>query len=249
MGVKFIGGLIKTWELIVQLSKREVFNRYRGSKLGLAWTAINPLIMLSIYTLVFSQIFNARWETESINNGTVQFGLNLYCGLNVFNVFSEVASKAPMLITGNPNYVKKVVFPLHTLGVSLTISAAVHSAISLAILSIAKLILEGRITLNLYQIAIAWIPLYLGCLVMAWLISTIAVFARDIEQIINAVISMTMFLSPIFYPKSALPEKIQWIATINPLASVIENSRKIIMNNERLEVMPIIVQITIGLLW
>jgi lipopolysaccharide transport system permease protein len=112
--LKFPGSLWKRRELWWQLTKREILGRYRGSQLGIGWSIINPLLMLAVYTIVFSQIFRARWGTIG-DYGPWGFAVNLFAGLIVFNLFAECANRAPMLIIGNPNYVKKVIFPLEVL--------------------------------------------------------------------------------------------------------------------------------------
>ena len=143
MKVLFINGISRYKDLLIQLVERDVKNRYRGSRLGLAWTTLNPVIMISVYTVVFSKIFKARWGGVDTIDDPIYYGLNLFCGLVVFNIFAECATRGPSLITTNPNYVKKIVFPLQTLGAMLACSATIHAIISLIMLTVAKWMLMG----------------------------------------------------------------------------------------------------------
>ena len=153
------------------------------------------------------------------------------------------------MITGNPNYVKKVIFPIHTLGGMVTGSALIHGAMSATILIIAKLILDGNLTNTVLAIPIVWLPLIFGCLGLSWILSWIGVVIKDTPQLINAGVSMMMFLSPIFYPSSALPDKMQWLASMNPLATVIEDTRSVIILGNMPSASKLLIEIFISVLW
>lgn len=249
MRILFIGSSIYRKDLIGQLIKRDIVARYKGSILGIGWSMINPLIMISIYTLVFSQIFQAKWGSSPNNNDPLYFGINLFCGLIVFNMFSECATKSPTLITSNPNYVKKVVFPLYTLGEMVIGGTLIHALINTIILIITKILIVGGIGANIIFLPLVWLSFTLECLGMVWLVCTVGVFIRDTGQVINALVSMTMFLSPIFYPSSAIPNELTWLIGLNPLVKTIENTRLIIMENGSPEIISLLVQIIIGIAW
>ena len=124
-------GLIKNlWQhqdLIRQFTFREIEGRYKGSLLGILWSVITPLVMLTIYTFVFGIIFRARWHGAKIDN-LGQFAMVLFCGLTAYNIFSECITRAAGLVIGCPSYVKKVVFPLEILPVSVLGSALFHAS-------------------------------------------------------------------------------------------------------------------------
>ena len=103
--------------LIIQLTKNEISKRYRGSYLGILWSLLSPLLMLSIYTFVFGQVIHARWGEGVTSNG--EFAIVLYCGLNIFTIFADAIARAPSLIVTNSNYVKKVIFPLEILPITI----------------------------------------------------------------------------------------------------------------------------------
>ncbi len=226
MALRFPIALWKNRELWWRLTEREVLGRYRGSLLGLAWTFLNPLAMLAVYTFVFSQVFKARWGTLE-NAGSLGFAVNLFAGLIVFNLFAECVNKAPGLVLANPNYVKKVIFPLETLA-SVTVGAAGFQALaSLVVLLIFEMIAFHTLPVTFLWLPLVWLPLLLGCLALTWLVAALGVFLRDIGQLVAVVVSMLMFLSPIFFPVSALPIRWQPMLALNPLAQVIEQTRQV----------------------
>lgn len=225
MRMKFPRALWRQRELWWRLTEREVLGRYRGSALGIGWSFITPLAMLAVYTFVFSQVFKARWGGLE-EAGPLGFAVNLFAGLIVFNLFSECVSRAPGLVVENPNYVKKVVFPLEILGSVAVGSASFHALTSLMILLVFELLAFHQLPITLLWLPLIWLPLILGSLAATWLLSAVGVFLRDIGQLVGVGLNMLMFLSPIFFPTSALPAKWQPFLQLNPLAQVIEQTRR-----------------------
>jgi lipopolysaccharide transport system permease protein len=215
--------------LIVVLAKRDVAGRYRGSAVGLLWSLVNPLLMLTVYTFVFSMIFKARWGTDTVASDRVEFALVLFVGLIVHNIFAECANRAPTLIISNPSYVKKVVFPLETLAWVTAASAFFHGAISALVLVGALLLTHGSLpwTAVLFPgVLLLLLPFVLGSV---WLLSSLGVFLRDLQQVIGVVIMLALFLAPVFYPVSAVPEPLRSALGLNPLTYVIETSRSVLI--------------------
>lgn len=222
----FPRALWKNRELWWRLTEREVLGRYRGSLLGIGWSFITPLAMLAVYTFVFSQVFKARWGGLE-QAGPLGFAVNLFAGLIVFNLFSECVNRAPGLVVANPNYVKKVVFPLEILGCVAVGNAGFHALTSLLILLVFEMIAFQHLPLTLLWLPLIWVPLILGSLACTWFLSAVGVFLRDIGQLVGVGLNMLMFLSPIFFPLSALPAKWQPLLQLNPLAQVIEQTRRV----------------------
>jgi lipopolysaccharide transport system permease protein len=212
--------------LIYALGKREVMGRYRGSYFGILWSFINPLFMLIVYTFVFSEIFKARWSTES--DSKTEFALVLFTGLLIFNLFSECITKAPTLILNNANYVKKVVFPLEILPWVNLYSALFHGLIGLIVWMIAYGILFGMPHTTLLYLPLIIIPFCLMIMGLSWVLASLGVYLRDIGQLIGIVVTALMFLSPIFYPINALPEKYRNLLMINPLTIPVEQTRNML---------------------
>jgi len=216
-------GLWAQRELIFQLTKREILGRYRGSYLGLAWSFLTPLLMLTIFTLVFGVIFQARWGLE--NESRFHFALVLFCGLIVFNVFSECVTRAPGLVLNQPQYVKKIRFPLEILPVIVFLSAATHAAASLLVLLLGLWLGAGIFNWTVLWFPLVILPLAMLCLGLSWWLASMGVYFRDIGQIIGIATMAVLFLSPIFYPLSAVPDWLQPFYQLNPLTLVIANAR------------------------
>lgn len=216
--------------LIRNLVYREVVGRYKGSMLGIFWSLANPMFMLAVYTFVFSVVFKARWHAGS--DSKTEFALVLFAGLMVFNLFSECVSRAPSLILANVNYVKKVVFPLEVLPWVGMGSALFHFVVSLGVWLAAYLVLFGIPHWQALLLPIVLLPLCLFVMGMSWALSSLGVYLRDVGQIIGLVITVLMFLTPIFYPASALPEKYQALMLLNPLTPPIEMARGLLYFGE-----------------
>jgi lipopolysaccharide transport system permease protein len=216
-------GLWAQRELIFQLTKRDILGRYRGSYLGLAWSFLTPLLMLTIFTLVFGVIFQARWGLE--NESRFHFALVLFCGLIVFNLFSECVNRAPGLILNQPQYVKKIRFPLEILPVIVFLSAATHAAASLLVLLLGLSLGAGIFNWTVLWFPMVILPLAMLCLGLSWWLASMGVYFRDIGQIMGIATMAVLFLSPIFYPLSAVPEWLQPFYQLNPLTFIIASAR------------------------
>lgn len=224
--VEMFASLWRHRELVKASAKREVLGRYRGTILGLLWSFFNPLFMLTVYTFVFSEVFKARWSAGS--ESKTEFALVLFAGLMVFNLFAECINRAPGLILSNPNYVKKVVFPLEILPFVGLLSAVYHMFISLGVWLVAYVILAGMPHVTVLLLPLVILPFALFIMGLSWALASLGVFLRDVSQFIGVVVTTLMFLSPIFYPVSVLPEAYQHILYLNPLTSAIEMTRDVL---------------------
>lgn len=208
------------------LVQREVIGRYRGSVLGILWSFFNPVFMLVVYTFVFSVVFKARWNVGS--DSKTEFALVLFAGLIIFNLFSECINRAPSLILSNVNYVKKVVFPLEILPWVVLGSAMFHALISLFVWLIAYFILFGVPHVTVLLLPLIILPLMLFIMGLTWCLASLGVYLRDVSQFIGMVTSVLMFLTPIFYPVSSLPEKYRSYLLLNPLTPAVEMAREVL---------------------
>lgn len=213
--------------LIWQMTKRDVAGRYRGSLLGILWSFMIPVLMLAIYTFVFSYIFKARWGTET---GTkTEFALFLFAGLIIHSIFSECVNRAPLLILGNPNYVKKVVFPLEILPWVTMGSVLIHSAISVLVLLIGYAYIHGGLNWTTIFLPVVVFPLVLFTMGASWFLASFGTYVRDVNQAVGIVTTMLIYMSPIFYPASVLPKEVRPYLFLNPLTFIIEQMRDIIL--------------------
>jgi lipopolysaccharide transport system permease protein len=214
--------------LIWQLTTREVVGRYRGSLFGLLWSLFNPLLMLAVYTFVFGVVFRSKWGLGP-QETKLDFAMMLFAGLIVFSIFGECMNRSPGLILANPNYVKKVVFPLDIMPIVLVLSAIFHAAVSLAILLATLLVTRGALPWTVVLLPIVLIPVVAVCLGVSWFLSSLGVYIRDTGQVMGVVTSTLLFLSPIFFPSSALSEEVRLLIKLNPLSFPIEQAREVLM--------------------
>ena len=215
-------------QLIWQLTRRDIASRYRGSLIGIAWSFINPLLMLIIYTFVFSVVFKARWGTSE-NESKIDFAILLFAGMIVFGIFSEMLNRAPSLIIANANFVKKVVFPLEVLPWVALGSALFHSLISLIALLVVQGLFKFYIPWTIVFLPLVLLPLFFFSMGFAWFLAALGVFVRDVGQITGVITTVLMFLSAIFYPITALPEKYQSVLLLNPLVLIITECRNVLI--------------------
>lgn len=211
--------------LVLELVKREFTGRYQGTFGGILWSLVQPLFMLTVYTIAFGVIMQAKW---GFSGGTKEYALMLFAGLLVFNAFNECLNKAPRLITANPNFVKKVVFPLEIMPWVMVFSALIHLLIALAVWLMGYAILFGMpkpTLLYLPVVIVAFMPLLLA---MGWLLAAIGVIVRDIDQLTGMIGHALLFMTPIFYSVDAAPPLLQKAILLNPLTYIVEQMRLVL---------------------
>lgn len=210
-----------------QFLRREILGRYRGSMLGITWAFINPLLMLGVYTFVFVEVFKARWPGVE-ESGGLAFSQRIFAGLIIFNLFSEVVARAPTLIIEQSNLVKKVAFPLELLPFVVLGSALFHFLLSTAILLASVIVFDHHFSMTFLLLPLVVLPLLPLLLGLAWLLSALGVFVRDIGPIVALSVSLLMFMSPVFYSAKSLAPRWQFWMNLNPLTPVIENLRLVV---------------------
>lgn len=226
-----VASLWRNKALIFVLIQREVLGRYRGSTIGLLWSFLNPIFMLLIYTFVFSVVFKARWSGVTgtdVGDSKVEFSLLLFAGLIVYNLFAECINRAPVLILSNANYVKKVVFPLEVLPWVTVGCALFHAAVSMSVWLLAYTLMFGIPHVTALFLPLVFAPLVLLIVGLGWILAALGVYLRDVSQFIGILTTMMLFLSPVFYPTAALPEQYRPFLYLNPLTTIIEQTRKVL---------------------
>lgn len=209
--------------LIRSMVERDIVGRYRGSIVGIAWSFFNPVFMLLIYTTVFAGVFKARWGLT--NETWSDFAIVLFVGIIMHGLFAECINRAPTLILSNANYVKRVVFPLEVLPWVALGSAVFHMLASVVVLVLAQLILRQQLPWTIVFFPVVLVPLILATMGFAWLLTALGVYIRDIGQLTGIFTTVLMFLSPVFYPVSALPAHLRPWMRLNPLTYIIEEGR------------------------
>ena len=217
--------------LIFQMTRRDVIGRYKGSAMGLLWSFVNPILLLVLYTLVFSVVFKARWGGSEPESRT-QFAILLFVGMIVHSLFSEALVRAPTLILSNVSYVKKIVFPLEILPVISMGASVFHAMVSVLVLAGALVLMNGYLPWTAVFLPLILMPLIVLSLGLAWALASLGVFLRDVAQPIGLAMTVLLFASPVFYPVSALPEYVQPWLMLNPLTFIIEQSRSVLVFGE-----------------
>lgn len=212
--------------LFGQLVMRDVLLRYRGAMFGVLWIFLSPLLMLGIFAFVFGQIFQARWPQQAEG---LPFWLMLYSGLIVFNLFAEAVSRAPAAVRSFPSYVKKIIFPLEILPLVPLGAALFHAGFNLLIL-VGALAWTGHLSMGILLYPILVLPVLLLAIGLSWFLAAWGVFIKDMTQIVPLLVQMTLFVSPVFYPASAVPAMLRPVYEYNPLGAVIEAVRAAILS-------------------
>ncbi|MBV1907091.1 MAG: ABC transporter permease [Pseudomonadales bacterium] len=218
--------------LIHQLLIREIQSRYRGSLMGFLWAIVTPLLMLAMYTFVFQIVFKARWNVTTLVSGEeteLPFALVLFLGLIIHGMIADTLTRSTGLILQNANFVKKVVFPLEILTWVSLFSSLFHFFISFALLLAFALLTVGRIPLEALYLPLILLPYFLMLAGISWFLAALGVFLRDIEHIMGTLTMLILFLSPVFFSVDRLPEQVQSLIWLNPIAVIVENARTVLL--------------------
>jgi lipopolysaccharide transport system permease protein len=223
----FLVSLITHRVLLWELAKRDFIGRYKGSFIGVIWTLLHPLLMLVIYTLVFSVAFKARWS--EVGSDRISFTLVLFSGLIVHGFFADCLNRSSGVIVNQPNYVKKVVFPLEILPCVVLCTALFHFLVSLSLLLAFCFALNVTLKISILLIPVIMFPLILMALGLTLIFASLGVYLRDIAQVMGVFTSVLLFLSPVFYRISAFPKEYRYLFSFNPLTLPIEQLRDLLL--------------------
>lgn len=239
------GGLFKA------LVARDLKQRYRGTFFGVGWFLLYPLLLLAMYLFVFQVVFAARWSVPvSVDAAIIPiperyyFAFNLFAGMLVATPFLEVISRAPRLITDQPQFVKRIVFPLPLLAAVLAVSAWLQAIVQWFIL-IAVLIMTMVLTIPADELVFAeltyWLLLKLPfslillsallpfLFAFATVLAAVGTYVKDLAQLSPAIGTGLMFLGPVFYPLASVPESVRWAMVLNPVTIIIEAMRELVL--------------------
>jgi len=214
--------------MIFQMVRREVVGRYRGSLMGLLWSFLNPILMLAVYTFVFSEVFRAKWSAGA-DEGKPDFALILFAGMIIYGIFADCVNRAPSLLLGNANLVNKAVFPLEILPWVVMGATLFHALVSLGVWSMFFLVIRGYLPWTIVFLPLVMLPLVLETMGLAWFLAPTGVYMRVVAQTTNIVTTVLLFLSPIFYPAAALPAPYRELLHLNPLVFQIEQARAVMI--------------------
>ena len=232
MSMRMLSAFGEHKTLVKQLLVREISSRYRGSILGIIWSLITPILMLSIYTFVFKYIFNARWQMPSSDGEVLSFAMVLFLGLIIHGMIADILTRSPGLMLENVNFVKKVIFPLEVLPWVVVLSALFNFFIGFCLLLGFVYIELDYIPVTTLLIPVILAPYILMLLGLSWTLAALGVYVRDIQQLSGTLATLLLFLSPVFYSITILPETLQRLILINPIAVIVEAARSAVIYGE-----------------
>lgn len=213
-------------QLVWQFTRRNIEIRHKGSYLGLIWSFLNPLLMVGLYVLVFGFILRGRFQPQH-EESRIEYALVMFLGLAIYHFAAEILGISPTLITSNPNFVKKVVFPLEILPVSAVGAALFHFLITLILIFVGAALAQVQLTLNVFWLPLILIPFVMIGVGLSLLFAALGVFWRDIIQITQFILLILMFASAVFYPVSQIPPPAWAVLKFNPYVHVINESRNV----------------------
>jgi len=213
-------------ELIVSLAKRDLLTRYKGSALGIIWAVITPVVMIAIFTFIFAGIFGARFGSSSSH---WDYALYLFCGLVPWTMFQDTLQSSATTIVTHANLVKRVVFPLETLPVAQALSALGNQLFATIALLLAVIVIQHQLPLTAVWFPLLLVPQLMLAIGGAWLLASLGVFLRDIVQGVTLVLMAWMYLTPIIYPESVVPERFRSVINLNPFTPLVRCYRRIFL--------------------
>jgi lipopolysaccharide transport system permease protein len=218
--------LPRRFDLIVSLTRRELAARYRGSVLGVVWAMVTPVVMIAIFTFIFAGIFGARFGARG---SAWDFALYIFCGLLPWTAFQETVQHSSQTVVAHANLVKRVVFPLEILPVALALTALANQMFGTLALLMAAIIIRGELHATVLWLPVLLVPQLIATLGLAWLIASLGVFLRDIVQGIALLLTAWLYLTPIIYPETVVPERFRSLIRLNPFTHLIRSYRRIIL--------------------
>lgn len=210
-----------------ELAKRDVLGRYRGASFGLLWSLLSPFLLLCIYTFAFGTVMGGRWP--QVESGSTHYSIVLFAGVIVHGLLSECLMRAPELVVGNPNFVKRVIFPLEILPWPMVMSALFHTAMNTVVFLVLRLLMDGQFTWSIVLLPVVMFPLVVLALGVSWFLAALAVYFRDVRQVTGVLSMGLLFLSSAMMPVQSVPESYRWVFQINPLTFIIDQARNVML--------------------
>lgn len=221
-------GLWRNRFILKGIVRNEVFARYRNTVLGMLWSLVNPLLMILVYSYVFGLVFKVRFGTAP-EHGAVPYGIVLFSGLILHVLVAETLMRAQSIVLDNPNYVKRVVFPLEVLPVAILATNLFHALTALAVLFAVILAYGLALPWTALLLPVVWAPFLLIVLGLALLVASLGVFVRDIGQILGFLMTILLFGSSILFPPELLPEAFRPWLLLNPLTVAVDATRDVLL--------------------
>jgi lipopolysaccharide transport system permease protein len=215
-------------EAISIFVSRDIRGRYINSALGLWWAVIQPLALLALYTFVFSLVLSGRLGKSG---STTEFALYCFCGLLPWLAVSDALARSSSVLIEQTPLIKKVVFPSEILPIHLVLSAIIVEIVGLAVF-LAVVMIGGRLPgWSLLTLPVVMVLQFFFTAGVAWLLATLAIYLRDVRQVVGLGLTLWMFLTPIVYPASLVPARFQWVLDLNPMTAVVDAYRAALLDD------------------
>jgi lipopolysaccharide transport system permease protein len=214
------------FDLVSSLVRREVAARYKGSVLGILWAVVTPVVMIATFTLIFAGIFGAQFGASGSG---WEFALYLFCGVLPWTAFQEAVQLSSQKIVSQANLVKRVVFPLEILPVAQSLASLANQLFGTIALLVGAIIIQRTLHPTILWLPVLIIPQLLLTFGAAWLVASLGVFLRDIVQGVALLLMVWMYLTPIIYPESIVPERFRPYINANPFTPLIRSYRNIML--------------------
>ena len=211
--------------LIWELAKREVMGRYRGASFGMLWSLISPFMLLAVYSFAFGSVMKGRWPAQGGQEHS--FTLVLFIGLIIHGFLSEVVMRGPLLVTGNPSYVKRVIFPLDILPWPMILSALFHLLTNFVVFLALRLAMEHTLDWTVVLFPVVVLPLVILCFGVSWLLAALGVYVRDITQVTSVLSTALLFTSSAVMPMDSVAPALRPLFLLNPLTIIIDQARNV----------------------
>jgi len=247
MPLSFLASGLRHRRLILRLTRAQLQARYRGAWLGWLWLLVVPLMLLGVYTFVFSEVFRARWGTLP-DQGEAPFALVLFCGMTLYGLFAECVNEAPTLLSSYQSYLKQLLFPSEILAWVCLLTAGVRLCVSLLLLFVVYGVVVGPPPLSSLLLPLIVVPIALLTLGSIWIFSAVGVFMRDLTHATAVLTTALLFLSPVFYPASRVPEAFLGWFQLNPLTPILESARRSLFEGQLPDWGPLALATGFGLL-
>ena len=228
----FIKPFVQMWhhqDLIAAILRREMSERFKGSIAGWVWAIVAPLLAIAVYTFFFSNKLEMPRMYAVTKDPGINYALFILSGIVVFNFWSEMAFRAPMLLHEYTHFIKQTIFPSDMLALISTLRAAIYTLISIAVMLIFQLGAAGSLPWTVLLLPFLFVPFFAFLIGMSWFLSAVGAFTRDAGYLMINIVPLFMFATPVFYPQSALPPPLDFWIYANALTGYVEVMRDIVL--------------------
>jgi lipopolysaccharide transport system permease protein len=216
-------------DLIQAILRREVAERFKGSIAGWVWAVVAPLLAIAVYTFAFAGRLDLPPQYIIAMNKNMSYALFILSGIVVFNFWSEMAFRAPMLLHEYVHFIKQTIFPSDMLAVISTLRATLYTVISIVVLLIFQFAVIGSLPWTILLLPLIFIPFIAFLIGMSWFLCAIGAFTRDAGYFMINIVPLFMFATPVFYAQTMLPAPFDFWIYANALTGFVEVLRDIFL--------------------